>query len=102
METILFILIFISALLLLVYGAMTECDSCHRWWALELESSTLLERWQEAKTVEGDGETGRPKCEKPPAPPNAVTVQITLEKRENKYHCRKCGARKSEIETSEV
>jgi len=101
-EIITLIALTVVAMILLAYGAVTECETCHRWWAEALESSTLLERWQEPRQAEY-GVVPDDSAKNPPASaPESQNILITMEKRANKYRCRKCGTCRVEIETSEV
>ena len=102
MEFIVVIVLTVAAMILLAYGAVTGCETCHRWWAEALESSTLLEHWQEPRPAEHEVVLAD-SAKKTPAPdPESQNILITKEKRANKYRCRKCGTCRVEIETSEV
>ena len=102
MEIITLIALTVVAMILLAYGAVTECETCHRWWTEALESSTVLERWQEPRHAEHEVVLADSAKNTPSPAPESQIILITKEKRTNKYRCRKCGTCRVEIETSEV
>jgi hypothetical protein len=82
-----------------LWGVLTKCPQCGRWWASVHNDSELLDRWQETKDVEREDvtrdQTGRETRTK-----RIEQIIVNCEKRRHHYSCKYCSAAWTEIKVS--
>jgi hypothetical protein len=83
-----------------LWGFLTKCHQCGRWWASVHNDSELLDRWQETKDAEREDVTRDQTGREITRTKRIEQIIVNCEKRRHHYNCKYCSAAWTEIKVS--